>query len=32
MYYKYLSTLQQHKSKLDQLKQLHSNLGRVRNI
>ena len=32
IYCKYLSKLQQPKSKLDQLKQLHSNLGRVRNI
>jgi len=30
--YKYLSKLQQPKSKLGQLKQLYSNLGRVRNI
>jgi len=30
--YKYLSKLQQPKSKLDQLKQHHSNLGRVRKI
>jgi len=32
MYYKYLSELQQPKSKLGQLKQLHSNLGKVRII
>jgi len=32
IYYKYLSKLQHPKSKLDQLKQLHSNLGRVINI
>jgi len=32
IYYKYLSNLQQLKSKLDQVKQLHSKLGRVRNI
>jgi len=29
IYYKYFSELQQLKSKLDQLKQLHSNLGKV---
>jgi len=32
IYYKYLSKLQQPKSQLGQLKQLHSNLVRVRNI
>jgi len=32
IYCKYLSRLHQPKSKLDQLKQLHSNLGRVRHI
>jgi len=32
MYYKQLSKLQQPKSKLDQLKQLYLNLGKVRNI
>jgi len=32
IYYKYMSKLQQPKSKLDQLKELHSNLGSVRNI
>jgi len=32
IYYKYLSKLQQPKSKLGQPKQLYSNLGKVRNI
>jgi len=32
MFYKYLSKLQQPKSKLGQLQQLHSILGRVRHI
>jgi len=32
MYYKYLRNIQQPKSKLGQLKQLHSHVGRVKNI